>query len=364
MKKKIVLIFIIFILAICEFAQSNVFARAISIGIGYDQDGNFTLSVSDVKCELISSAGGRFEVRQDFTKYIEKSGFDISKYNETVYQSSNGFAELGGDLVDEDAWGHVCILPESGYRFKNIKLSGAGFSNSGPGSSWEKEITITDELYKTGEDVGDRTTFYVAVDYKKNDGMVIYNAYISPKMISDLKTISVEFTKLNTEVEKKEYGYLDNENGMYTIGGEANEYAVRIDADCDKFESVTVDNTLVDSSNYTIQSGSTIVTFNEEYMNSLSEGEHILSVKFTDGVANTNFTVAKSGTQLDDDENSLENLPTSSPEDTPTPEIVTPTKKTEQTNNNIPKTGDEIYIVTIALILIVLGNVIYYKRKK
>ena len=57
----------------------------------------------------------------------------------------------------------------------------------------------------------------------------------------------------------------------------------RSNAPLNKFKEVRVDNAVVDSSNYTLTEGSTIITFKETYLQSLSVGEHILKIISTDG---------------------------------------------------------------------------------
>ena len=57
----------------------------------------------------------------------------------------------------------------------------------------------------------------------------------------------------------------------------------RSNAPLNKFKEVRVDNAVVDSSNYTLTEGSTIITFKESYLKTLSEGEHILKIISTDG---------------------------------------------------------------------------------
>lgn len=59
----------------------------------------------------------------------------------------------------------------------------------------------------------------------------------------------------------------------------------------EKFVSVKVDGKTVDKSNYTVKSGSTIITFTAEYLDTLSAGKHTIDVVYTDGVASGYFTV-------------------------------------------------------------------------
>ena len=82
----------------------------------------------------------------------------------------------------------------------------------------------------------------------------------------------------------------------------------RIDADYEVFADggkVYVDGTIVDPENYTSWDGSTYIQLTDEYLNTLSVGEHTLVVAFNDGrTATTTFTIlrADDGGSEDDSE--------------------------------------------------------------
>ena len=60
----------------------------------------------------------------------------------------------------------------------------------------------------------------------------------------------------------------------------------------DKFRYVKVDGDRISGSNYTKKSGSTIITLSAKYLEKLSNGEHKLTIIWTDGTAETFFTIA------------------------------------------------------------------------
>ena len=66
---------------------------------------------------------------------------------------------------------------------------------------------------------------------------------------------------------------------------------VTADVEFSKFTGVKVDGVLVHESEYTAKSGSTIVEMDRLYLLSLDPGEHEMTMLFTDGIAETNFTV-------------------------------------------------------------------------
>ena len=91
-----------------------------------------------------------------------------------------------------------------------------------------------------------------------------------------------------------DYKYIEGENQTYTIN-KSDKMTFRINADYSLFENggkVFIDDVLVDSKNYTSLSGSTIITFNKEYVDTLKFGEHTLKVVFNNVVeTSTKFTI-------------------------------------------------------------------------
>ena len=70
------------------------------------------------------------------------------------------------------------------------------------------------------------------------------------------------------------------------------EFRVRIEGSPEDLTSVYVDNKLVDKRNYTVEKGSIVVIFTDEYTRTLSKGTHSLSFEFTNGqTIDTTFTV-------------------------------------------------------------------------
>ena len=93
------------------------------------------------------------------------------------------------------------------------------------------------------------------------------------------------FKYLKEEVEQKEYKVIEGANQTYTKN-KSEDVTFKIDADYNLFENggkVYIDNVLVDGKNYTSKSGSTIITLNKEYVDTLSIGKHTIKFVFNDG---------------------------------------------------------------------------------
>ena len=100
------------------------------------------------------------------------------------------------------------------------------------------------------------------------------------------------FKYVNNGNTSKEYEFLEGENQKYTLNKDSN-MTFRIDANYSLFDKIYIDKRLVDLSNYKVTEGSTIITFNNEFVSKLSVGKHTLKVMFSNGEASTEFSVVK-----------------------------------------------------------------------
>jgi len=76
-----------------------------------------------------------------------------------------------------------------------------------------------------------------------------------------------------------------------TVSTSNQDHKIRVDGEVSKFKSVSIDGKLVDPANYTVTEGSTVITFRSDYLATLAEGEHTVTITFTDGVATTGLTL-------------------------------------------------------------------------
>ncbi len=72
----------------------------------------------------------------------------------------------------------------------------------------------------------------------------------------------------------------------------ADGLTITSNGDFSKFTGIKVDGADVAAEHYTAVSGSTVVTLNAAYLQTLTQGTHTLTMVFTDGEVSTNFTVA------------------------------------------------------------------------
>lgn len=103
-------------------------------------------------------------------------------------------------------------------------------------------------------------------------------------------------------IERPVYEITEGANSQWQTDGA--DLMLRADGAFDKFTGVKVDGKALDSKHYTAKAGSTIVTIAAEYLKTLSEEEHTITLVFTDGEASTMITVlpsdAEAAKRLDD----------------------------------------------------------------
>ena len=271
----------------------------------------------------------------------------------------------------------ITFTPNTGYMIDKVLVNGIEKTVTGN----EIEITVDEEKtvevsYKkipftitveevTGATVNPDGTVTVGYGDDKDFTITANTGYKLVKVLVNdvektldgntlkLKNITSNM-KIKVVVEKIEYKVIEGAEQTYTIK-EDTEARFRIDADYSLFNNkVYVDNVLVDSSNYTSKSGSTIIVLNKDYVDTLAVGEHTLKVAFADGgEAETTFTIEKKA----ENNNNNENNTPSKPED----------KEEMKDNGSNPKTGDNIMLYVAIASMSIIGLVattIVAKKKK
>lgn len=206
------------------------------------------------------------------------------------------------------------------------------FTNFEAGKTYHYGVYVT-TIY------GDRYVFGPDTKLKINGEFVNYKRYEGDTsdgpddtmwVITDL-TMTPQATG-----EATEYKVIEGANSSW-IQNSDETLTFRINGDLSKFVGIKVDDEWVDKENYTTASGSTVVTLKNEYLKTLSVGEHKITFVYTDSEASTNFEVKESGKIYE--------------------------------KSSIPKTGDTSnilvwYSLFAVSALIVFGIIVRNKKKK
>ena len=142
------------------------------------------------------------------------------------------------------------------------------------------------------------------------------------------------------------YMVYEGNGGLWTIG-QSGALTFTANGAYSKFTGIKVDGVLVDAKYYTAKSGSTIISLNADYLNTLSAGTHTLTVLYTDGEAEAEFEVVKQAEA----------------------ETEKPNNKNKNTSKQSPETGNDINSAMWLMLFLSCGGAIivtsaYGKRKK
>lgn len=97
----------------------------------------------------------------------------------------------------------------------------------------------------------------------------------------------------DTVVLTVQYQIIEGANGSWNQNTDGRSLKIRGNGEYSKFQNVKVDGNIIDSKNYTVSEGSTIIELHADYLKTLSEGSHTFEIVWTDGAAGTSFTVAR-----------------------------------------------------------------------
>lgn len=129
-----------------------------------------------------------------------------------------------------------------------------------------------------------------------------------------------------SDTTPKEYKVIEGAGGVYTLKKDSG-FTVRADGEYQDFVNVEIDGKIVDSKYYKAWRGSTYIEFNQEFMNTLAVGDHVIRFNFKDGYATAVLSVA------------------------PSADTNTANNQTVSTMVTSPKTGDTFLPVLWAAIL-------------
>ena len=129
------------------------------------------------------------------------------------------------------------------------------------------------------------------------------------------------------------YSIIFGANSKWTKGN-TDGLVFSSDAPFDKFDSVKIDGTTIETTNYTAESGSTKITISPAYLETLGIGKHSIEIVSTNGTASAKFAVISSKST----------------------DPTKPTDPSKPTNPTSPRTGDNSHMfLWIALMFVSIG---------
>ncbi len=168
---------------------------------------------------------------------------------------------------------------------------------------------------------------------------------------NDEEITTFDITTLDVN-QPKTYDVIDGANSTWNSTSK-DDLTVTVDVDCAKFVGVKVDGNVIDAKNYTVTEGSTIINLKQDYLSSLPNGNHELTIVFDDGEASTSFEIKATPNNLNNNAND-----------------DTKNDASDNSNNvNIPKTdanaSNLYFVLSLSILVSVLcGVVIVIKSSK
>lgn len=273
--------------------------------------------------------------------YAYNGGSTNNVYSQDNINVLEGEEQIKGTEINEDNINEILnILNENGdwqivdgkivHIFNDIKPYTVNISNSDNGkiyySGKEDNVIVLSVLPNKGYEID------VIEVYDNNNLKIELNGYEFIMPESDV-TIYATFKPI-------EYQFISGENAIY----QDSDLVFSLDGEYDLVDKVLINNEELDSSNYTIVEGSTVLTLKNEYLKTLNAGIYELNVAYANGSSDTTtFTILEQ-------------------------DITTPTDDNQDSNTGIvdnPQTYDDVlFHVGLGLLSIigVIGSGIYLKR--
>ena len=190
-------------------------------------------------------------------------------------------------------------------------------------------------------DDGEETEYTEKVKLNLEPGSHAIKAY----QVSENENVKSKEVEKEITIEEKEevvYKILEGDNQTYVIGTDE-ELTIKASGNISKFKELKVDGKKLDSANYQVVSGSTVVTLKQAYLNTLQAGTHKLTFVYTDGEVSAEFVIAK--TEVEKKESEIVKI------------------KNNKNNSSTPKTGDKIIISIIVLLVVIILNIVIKNKK-
>ncbi len=156
-----------------------------------------------------------------------------------------------------------------------------------------------------------------------------------------------------SDAAQKNMAYKVIKGANQSVAQDAGAVTITCDGPVDKFMYLLMDGNIVATSNYTIQSGSTIATFTKEFIASLSVADHVVQFQYNDGYALTGLKITPPGTKTTT---------------TVSYKVAADgTISSGHTKDSTPKTADGFdsrYLLCIAIFLMGAGSIMMSKQRK
>jgi hypothetical protein len=231
-------------------------------------------------------------------------------FNTVTVNASNGDAD-----IEVDSSRNVTIIPnpDTGYELDkivvvdsngdNVEVSNNTFTMPNDNVimtvTYKKIIyTVTDKesnngSYKIdteGSSYGDKVTVIPTPDtgYELDKIVVLDSNNNNVEVSNNAFTMPSDDVSINVTYKPIQYKFISGENSDY----KGTDMVFVLNGEYSLFDSVYINGKLLDASNYTVKKGSTIITLNNSYLETLASNTYTLQVNYKNGTnVTTNFKI-------------------------------------------------------------------------
>jgi hypothetical protein len=302
-------------------ATSPIYKILVAVdGINYNQEITVTAIITD------DGDPGKEILSKDNIKEVSVS-----------YETENGKKIIESKKVKGYEWSklrsfNIRAVEKDGYKLQGVKIND---NNELKPISFLNEAKIYDSSSKT---LIKNVKFIYEKTKKDNE-----NPTTTPSINSNHNTNVDNTSSDNNENLKDTIKFILGKNQKIKLNSNEN-LIFEMDANVKDFINAYVDEHLVDKSMYTVKKGSTIITFNKEFIKTLKEGSHDIKFKFKNGLAKTKLIVEKNKSKV----------PLEKKEE----------KEKNKEQQNLPKTSITLTNVLTSLILSSVGVFTSLKKSK
>ena len=243
-------------------------------------------------------------------KKMMDEGIDVYEYliidneniSEDVSKAFKSYADKNGYVLDEIF--NFKTMKNSLYGYLNSPLSGREVTTLGQDA--EFILPIRSDIVNTNSSIeriyevlyidnNEIKTVNVFSDMPYIDKDEFINGTYSFSFNNKQAAGTYDLVYKDTKKTEDAPDIIDGTN-LSVIAGDKKDLSFTSNASYSDFKEVKIDGATLDNKNYSVKSGSTIVTLFANYVSTLSVGEHEISIVSTNGTATTKFTVKKKET--------------------------------------------------------------------
>lgn len=299
-----------------EGDKSPIYKILVAVdGINYNQEITVTAIITD------DGDSGKEILSKDNIKEVCVS-----------YETENGKKIIESKKVKGYTWSklrsfNIRAVEKDGYKLQGVKIND---------NNELKPISYLNEakIYDSSSKILIKNVKFIYEKTKKDNE----NPTTTPSINPNHNTSSD-----NNENLKDTIKFILGKNQKIKLNSNEN-LIFEMDANVKDFINAYVDEHLVDKSMYTVKKGSTIITFNKEFIKTLKEGSHDIKFEFKNGLAKTKLLVEKNKSKV----------PLEKKEE----------KEKNKEQQNLPKTSITLTNVLTSLILSSVGVFTSLKKRK